>query len=165
MGGAGKKGKTCLGRVLLLWVQLPQRHPLSGFCLCLGSVCRESKARAGCAFRHTFPLLLGPWGACKASGRGRHKPCPFRAQSIPHAPPRLEKSSSVTPVTAPMGSGSGVCLDKMCWGTNWTKGQWQTGQGTRQAAWGQLVPLRNPPGLGASPPCSLQMHRHGCRAA
>lgn len=110
-------------------------------------------------------IAAGAMGSMQSFWTSGDEPCPCRAQSIPHSPPGLEKSSSVTPVTAPMGSGSGVCLDKMCWGTNWTKGQWQMGQGTCQAAWGQLVPLRNPPGLGASPPCSQQMHRHGCRAA
>lgn len=69
MGGAGKKDKTYLGRVLpCCGFSQPWGHPLSGVCPCLGSVCRESKAPAGSTFRHTFPLLLGPRGACKASG-------------------------------------------------------------------------------------------------
>lgn len=43
-------------------------------------------------------------------------------------------------LTAPVSSGCGVYLGKMCLNTNRTKGRWHTGQGTWQEMWDQLGP-------------------------
>lgn len=162
MGGAGTKGKTHLGRVL--WALVTLTEWVLSFWLCV----QGKPSRSWLCPQTHISIAAGAMEGMQSLWTSGHEPCSCRAQSIPcrdRIPPRLEKSSSTISVAAPRDSGSGVCLDKMCWDTNWTKGQGQVGQGARQAVWGQLVPHRNLPGSVCTPKYPQQRHRQGCRAA
>lgn len=129
--------------------------------LSLPWLCEQGKQSTSWLHLRThISTAAGAMGSRQSLWTSGQEPCPCRAQSVARIPPRLEKSSPTTAVTAPTGSASG-CGWASVLGHKLDKGTEADGAGNSV---GSACSPQKLLGLRASPPYP-QMHRHGCRAA